>query len=98
MQMIGERIRSFRRKQEWTQQELAEKLQLSKSTISNYEKGIREPNAETLVALSRLFDVTLDELFGIERGESRLLPQTEAEKTLVAEMLEVYRKERKNAE
>lgn len=47
-----------------TQEELAEKVSVSRSSISNYESGNREPNNETLKRLAEYFDVLVDYLTG----------------------------------
>ena len=60
--MLGARIAALRRAAGMSQGELARKLQVSPSAVGLYEQGRREPSAETLVALSRLFHVTLDYL------------------------------------
>lgn len=45
-----------------TQDELGEKLYLSRTSISNYEIGKNEPNIKTIIAISDLFNITTDEL------------------------------------
>ena len=60
--MLGARIATLRRAMGWSQGELAKHLQVSPSAIGMYEQGRREPSAETLVSMSRLFHVTLDYL------------------------------------
>lgn len=60
--MLGARIATLRRAAGLSQGELARRLQVSASAIGMYEQGRREPSAEILVALSRVFGVTLDYL------------------------------------
>lgn len=60
--MISKNIRKFRTENHWTQKELADKLHVGKTTVSNYETGYSEPDIETQLILADLFDVTLDEL------------------------------------
>lgn len=74
--MLGARIAALRRGANLTQGELAQRLQVSASAIGMYEQGRREPSAEILVALSRIFGVTVDYLL-----TGRPLPQ---EQTAVA--------------
>ncbi|TYP56803.1 helix-turn-helix domain-containing protein [Thermosediminibacter litoriperuensis] len=62
--MIGERIKSLREERKITQQELAQYLGVSQKTISNYEKGERSPDPETLKKIADYFDVTVDYLLG----------------------------------
>lgn len=45
-----------------TQEELGEKLCLSRTSISYYEQGKFEPDIKTIIDISNLFNVTTDEL------------------------------------
>ncbi len=68
--MLGARIATLRRAAGLSQGELARQLQVSASAIGMYEQGRREPSAEILVALSRIFGVTVDYLLtGRAAGE-----------------------------
>ena len=60
--MLGARISALRRDAGWSQAELGRRLQVSASAVGMYEQGRREPSADTLVALSRIFGVTTDYL------------------------------------
>ena len=60
--MLGMRIAALRRAAGWSQGELAQQLGVSPSAVGMYEQGRREPSADTLVALARLFGVSLDYL------------------------------------
>lgn len=60
--MLGARIAALRRETGMSQAELAGKLGVSPSAVGMYEQGRREPSAETLVELSRVFQVTTDYL------------------------------------
>lgn len=58
-----------------TQAEMAEKLGVSKSTISMYENGNREPDFETLEAIADFFNVDIDYLLG-RTNKTTVLPET----------------------
>ena len=58
--MIGARIAALRREAGMSQSRLAQLLQVSPSAVGMYEQGRREPSAETLVELSRIFHVSVD--------------------------------------
>jgi transcriptional regulator with XRE-family HTH domain len=60
--MIGERLRQLRKAKKMTQQDVADRLKLAKSTISQYENGVNEPDADTLAKLAELLDTTTDYL------------------------------------
>lgn len=57
-----EKLKALRLENGLTQDELGEKLYLSRTSISNYEIGKNEPNIETIIAISDLFNITTDEL------------------------------------
>lgn len=64
MTYLGNQIKDLRIKMALSQKELADILQVSQTSIAHYEKGNRQPTIETLMALSTLFNVTIDQLVG----------------------------------
>ena len=58
------RLRALREKANYKQQEFAKKLNISKSTYNNYEKGIRTPGPEIITRIAELLDTTVDYLYG----------------------------------
>lgn len=60
--MLGERICLLRRRQGWSQAELAKRLCISPSTVGMYEQGRREPSLAGAVEMSRAFGVSVDYL------------------------------------
>lgn len=64
MSLFGSRLRQLRKEDNLTQKELADKLGLAFSTISMYERGIREPDFETTEAIADYFNVSMDFLLG----------------------------------
>ena len=60
--MLGMRIAALRKNAGWNQAELARRLQISPSAVGMYEQGRREPSAQMLVDIARVFDVSLDYL------------------------------------
>jgi transcriptional regulator with XRE-family HTH domain len=61
---LGERIRGLREKMGLTQKELASKLKIPNQNISNYERGFRQPDYETLQKIADFFEVSIDYLLG----------------------------------
>lgn len=66
---FGLRLRQLRRARGETQPELAKLLGLSRSAVSMYESGEREPKYELLTAIAAHYEVDLDYLLG--RGEAK---------------------------
>ncbi len=66
MQNFGKRVKELRQRAGLTQQQLAERIWVSKAAISNYELYERNPSPEILIKLARVFHVSTDYLLGIE--------------------------------
>lgn len=62
--MVGKNIRKLRFKYELTQEELANRLGVSRGALSNYEKEKREPDIDMLIKMADTFKVSIDELVG----------------------------------
>ena len=66
---FGNKIKTLRQKNKYTQAQLAERLGVTKSVISAYESGLRMPSYDILISLARIFKVSTDYLLGLERRE-----------------------------
>ena len=66
--MLSEKIYALRRKSGLSQEQLAEKIGVSRQAISKWEGGLSTPELDKLRALSEFFKITMDELVG-EQGE-----------------------------
>lgn len=65
--MFSDRLRQLRESKGLTQQQLADKLDVSKSTIANYECGFREPKDNLIwIKISKYFNVSIDYLMDID--------------------------------
>ena len=65
--MLQENIYALRRKAGLSQEQLAERLEVTRQTISKWEGGHSVPDLEKLQAMAAVFSVTLDELTGTEQ-------------------------------
>lgn len=63
---LSTRIRELREEKGLLQSQLATQLNFTQTTISKWELGDREPNADTIILLAQFFGVTTDYLLGIE--------------------------------
>lgn len=68
--MFAERLKEIRNGARMTQVQLAEALGVSKGTVAMWEIGKREPNYETLNALSGIFDKKIDYILGYSNDSS----------------------------
>lgn len=62
---IGNKLKTLRRGRKLTQQELSERMEMSRATISNYEVGRRTPHLSELRRFAEFYGVGLD-YFGVE--------------------------------
>ena len=75
---LGERICQYRVQRHLSQQEVAEKLEVSRQSVSKWETDGSVPELDKLVKLCELFEVSLDELV---RGEKQQESDAEAPET-----------------
>ncbi len=62
-EIIARNIAGLRKKKNWTQQELAERLNYSDKAVSKWERGISLPDAGTLYEIANLFGVSVQYLY-----------------------------------
>lgn len=67
MTVLALNIKTLRKSNKLSQEKLAQYLGVSQTSIAHYEKGDRQPTIQSLIRLSKIFDVTIDELVGNER-------------------------------
>lgn len=68
-EFIGNRIKEYRNKKKWFQQELADRVGMTKGAISTYEKGRVAAPIAKLQAIANVLEVTLNDLLPIEEHE-----------------------------
>lgn len=68
---FGTNLKHLRKQKGITQQEIANEINTSRSCISNYESGNRQPDNQTIKLIADFFDVSVDYLFG--RSEVKTL-------------------------
>lgn len=88
--MIGERLKEVRNDHKDTQQMLADKLQVSKSTIQSWEQENSSPSHDLLVCICRLYNVSADFLLGLKADDPIFV--TGREKELTSENLFLLRR------
>ena len=64
--MLNERIRKLRMERNWSQVDLAKKLNVTKQSVSNWENDNIQPSIDMLVKLAGAFSVSTDYLVGLE--------------------------------
>ena len=81
-------LKYLRQRETWSQAELAKKLGVAKSTLSMYEVGKRQPDFETLEAISDLFNVDMNFLLGKQKSENQNRVLTSKDERDIAKDLE----------
>lgn len=72
--MICETLKALRVSSGFTQEEIADKLGMKQRTYSNYETGVREPNALVLMRIADYYNVTVDYILGRSKKEKAPAP------------------------
>jgi len=70
---IGERIKSLRKQNGMTQEKLAEYLCVSYQAVSKWECGLTNPDLSLIAPLTKLFNISADELLGITAADNDLI-------------------------
>lgn len=71
---LEEKLIQLRKRQGYTQLQLAEELNISRQAVSRWETGAAQPTIDNLKSLSRLYGISLDEL--LDDGWESRAPQT----------------------
>ncbi|MCY8035592.1 helix-turn-helix domain-containing protein [Bacillus sonorensis] len=68
--MLGKRITALRKEAGLTQEQLAKRLNITRSALSQYELGSRNPDYDLLLKIADFFEVTVDYLLGKPKSVS----------------------------
>lgn len=71
---IADRLCAYRKMRGLSQEELAEKIGVSRQAVSKWERAEASPDTDNLILLSKVYGVTLDELLNIDPGEALPMP------------------------
>ncbi|MED3122370.1 helix-turn-helix domain-containing protein [Bacillus wiedmannii] len=82
---LGYRLKKERERRKWSQKFVAEKIGITNTVLSNYERDYRDPDTTTLGKLADLYEISTDELLGrsnkLSKKEERDIAR-DLEKTL----------------
>ena len=70
--ILGEKIIALRKRMNWSQEELAEKLDISRQSVSKWEVGATIPDLDKILKMSDIFGVSTDYLLKDEIEETGL--------------------------
>ncbi|MFJ7970719.1 helix-turn-helix domain-containing protein [Psychrobacillus sp. NPDC096389] len=66
--IFNERLKKEREKRGWSQTDLAEKIHVSRQSVSKWETGKNYPSIEIIIELSDLFGITIDEMLRSDKN------------------------------
>ena len=96
---VGEKIQKYRKDLDLSQEELGQKLLVSRQTISLWEKDQTVPTIDNLMRLSEIFEISVDEILNSENKEqnAEIQPNESYRFTFSKqELSEIYRLQRKS--
>lgn len=85
--MLSKNLKIFRERKGLTQENVAEALNVVRQTISKWEKGISVPDADMLIRLAEILDVSVSELIGSDVTDEKNEDMIAVELARVADQL-----------
>lgn len=85
--MLSKNLKIFRERKGLTQENVAEALNVVRQTISKWEKGISVPDADMLIRLAEVLDVSVSELIGSDVTDEKNEDMIAVELARVADQL-----------
>lgn len=70
--ILAEKIMQLRKKNGWSQEELAEQMKVSRQSVSKWESGASIPDLNKILLLAQIFDISTDYLLKDELGEEAI--------------------------
>lgn len=91
---LGKKIYQLRKLSGMTQEQLSEKLNISRQTLSKWENGTGMPDVESVVRLSVLFQTSLEELL-LEKGEEADFVEKKGTQITLEDMVRINARNRR---
>ena len=87
LNMLSKNLKIFRKRKGLTQENVAEALNIVRQTASKWEKGISVPDADMLIRLAEILDVSVNELIGSDVADEKNEDMIAVELARVADQL-----------
>ena len=71
---LSDKLIELRKEKGWSQEEFAEKLDVSRQAVSRWENETAQPDAQNILRISKLFNVTSDYLLNDDYAKETLIP------------------------
>lgn len=69
---FGQRLKHLRKQRSWTQEETADRLEVTRDRLAKYETDVNQVDNELLVKIARIFNVSVDYLLGCENDQAEI--------------------------
>ena len=87
---LANRLLQYRKNSGLSQEELAEKLNISRQSVSKWERAEASPDTDNLIELAKIYNVTLDELLNVNKEINKESKETKNKKVEVDEEVEFF--------
>ena len=87
--MFGENLKTLRKQKGFSQEELATRLHVVRQTISKWEKNLSVPDADTLIRLAEILEVSVSELLGAKIENENTASDVAEQLSRINEQLEI---------
>ena len=83
LKALGKRIKAVRKAKKKTQDEIAQAVGIGKTTLSEWERGLKQPGLLNMLTYCQCLGVTLDELLEITPSRTLQIEMTEEERDMI---------------
>ncbi len=84
---LGEKILSLRKARGWNQEELADRIGVSRQAVSRWESDSAKPDGDKIIAICREFGISADYLLGIDSTETPKASRPQLDRRMLSWML-----------
>lgn len=85
--MLGDNIKKYRAEASLSQAELAERLYVTRQAISNWERGISEPDVDMLLSISKELHISIEDLIGDGEGKKEVFSRRTTQILLAIQLI-----------
>src|SRR5665647_1430091 len=85
--MFSENLKTLRKQKGMSQETLAQQLNVVRQTVSKWEKGLSVPDADMLIRIADLFEVSVSELLGAKIEEEKDVNEIATQLAMLNEQL-----------
>lgn len=87
-------IVKLRKSKGWSQEELANRVQVSRQTVSAWERGLSSIDVDSMILLCHEFDLTVEEFLKQASGEEEIVENSSKDMQIVDKLTEIIAKQR----